>query len=130
MLTMSQKYTHYMAGRHEWLDRDDVKFFDFIERNPEFVHDFHQLALDRIMNGKTRYSARAIMARLRWDYEVKFQDRKSPVMLNDHYTKRIAMLLVECELIPDGFFEFRDARKRKAIRDAFTMRAAMNAELV
>jgi hypothetical protein len=113
MLTISQKYGRFMAGRLENLDRREVKFFELIERNPDFVRDFANLALDRIMAGKRRYRASAIMARLRWDYETRYRDRDCLVFLNDHYTPKVARLLVECDVIPDGFFEFRDGKRRR-----------------
>lgn len=130
MLTISQKYGQFMAGRLENLDRRDVKFFEFIERNPDFIRDFANLALDRIMAGKRRYRASAIMARLRWDYEVRYQDRECPVFLNDHYTPKVARLLVECDVIPEGFFEFRSGKRRRELAEAFTMTAAEDANLI
>jgi hypothetical protein len=130
VLSMIQKYGQFLAGRLENLDRSDIRFFEFIERNPDFISDFANLALDRIIAGKTKYRASAIMARLRWDYEARYVDRKCPVLLNDHYTPKIARLLVECEVIPEGFFEFRDQSRRKDLREAFTMRAAMDGELI
>lgn len=81
------------------------RFAVFHERHPDVYRLFKQFALELLQAGRTRYSADAILHRVRWNFAVG--DPNGDFRINDHWSSRYArMLMDECPAFR-GFFETR-----------------------
>ena len=72
---------------------------------------FVEFALLAKARGRTRYSARAIMQRIRWEREVE-QEAAEPFKISNLWSSRYARKLVNAD--PEtwaGFFELRQTKE-------------------
>jgi len=70
---------------------------------------FEELALKVRAKGWERYSARAILHRIRWEFQVERDHRE--FKCNNNWTPRMARWLMAKHLHMDGFFEIRELRR-------------------
>lgn len=82
---------------------------------PEGVPDevtqlFEQFAFQAIASGKTRFSADAILHRIRWYVGVERQDGQE-FKCNDHWTASLARYFMKKHPQHKGFFETRRSRE-------------------
>jgi len=86
--------------------------FEIYDRNhPEVWRLFVEFALLAKARGRTRYSARAIMQRIRWEREVE-QEAAEPFKISNLWSSRYARKLVNAD--PEtwtGFFELRQTKE-------------------
>jgi hypothetical protein len=74
---------------------------------PEHICDlFEKLAFDVHRVGLVRYSARAILHRIRWHHRIERGDIHFKV--NNNYSARLARWFMEKHPYMDGFFELRE----------------------
>jgi len=87
------------------------QFEEYDQRHPEvweLFQEFAHLARDR---GRSRYSARAIMHRIRWERDVE-QTVDEPFKISNLWSSRYARKLIASD--PeywDGFFDLRDIKE-------------------
>lgn len=87
------------------------RFERWIQDNPRVWELFKRFAEDRLRAGFTKYSADAILARVRWEVSLPDTVREGGFKLNDHYTSRLARKLqAEDERFKD-FFELRQLQR-------------------
>ncbi len=86
----------------------------FHAKHPEVWKQFEKFALDRIERGYRRYSAKAIMERVRWESDA---GAASPQLkVNDHYTAFYARRFAAHYPQHEAFFETR--KQKSAARRA------------
>jgi hypothetical protein len=90
----------------------DDRFKDYIIANPRVFTLFCKYAEMVRAKGYHRYSADAIVHRIRW-HENFETTRTDEFKINDHYSSRLARLLIERDPTYEGFFELRELRGRK-----------------
>lgn len=73
---------------------------------PDVCLHFEKLALDLIGLGFERYSADAILHRIRWHWRVERGERG--FKCNDHWTAPLARWFLERNPKAKGFFELRE----------------------
>ncbi len=93
----------------------DERFKTFIEANPHVFRLFQRFAHHLRAKGHNRYSADAILHRIRWhmNVDVKPTGSTDEFKINDHYSSRLARLLIERDPTYEGFFELRELRAKK-----------------
>lgn len=89
----------------------DERFEAFHTENPKVFELFCRFADEARRTGRTRYSADAILHRLRWHLEIEVRDTGEEFALNNDFTSRYARLLIEEDPSFDGFFELRKLRE-------------------
>jgi hypothetical protein len=73
---------------------------------PEHICDkFTELSLQVKSRGFAKYSARAILHRLRWHYQIERGDIHFKI--NNNYSARLARWFMRMNAGTDGFFEIR-----------------------
>lgn len=72
---------------------------------PNVVELFEQYTLQLVAAGFSRYSARAVLHRIRWHYHVDKGDRG--FKCNNNWTPRMARWFMRKHPTQDGFFEIR-----------------------
>ena len=77
---------------------------------PDVVQLFERLAFEVLGVGHVRYSARAILHRIRWHYTVDRGIRE--FKCNNNWTPRMARWFMKKYPHTVGFFEIRDRKKR------------------
>lgn len=87
------------------------RFEHWLEANPHVFELFKQFARQARAAGRRRYSADAILHRIRWHVNVEM----APVdgeewKCNDHYSSRLARKLIEQDASFANFFELRELR--------------------
>jgi len=99
---------------------DDLDLFDYAERRDpparcdvsgipaDVLALFDKLALHLVAQGYARYSADAILHRIRWHFQIERGVRD--FKCNDHWTARLSRWFMERHPELDGFFETRVAR--------------------
>ena len=75
----------------------------------EIVGLFERFALELIGTGFARYSARAIIHRIRWHQQVERGDRD--FKCNNNWTPGLARWFMKVHPLHDGFFETRESGK-------------------
>lgn len=80
-------------------------FFRWLESNQHIYQQFVALALQMKRSGRSRYSARTIIHKLRWDTELA--DSEATFKINNNYTPGMARLAMSEWPELDGFFETR-----------------------
>lgn len=90
----------------------DERFREFDRENPHVFRLFERFAREVREAGHTRYSADAILHRIRWHCNVEI--RSHDFKINDHFSSRYARLLVETDQSFANFFEFRRLRSGDA----------------
>lgn len=95
-------------------DRDeqsiDARFREYDRAHPEVFRKFRELADGLRAAGWSRYSADALMHRIRWHYHVERQDREWKI--NNDFSSRYARLLMDVDPSFVGFFETRVLKSR------------------
>ena len=87
----------------------DERFAEYHAKNPAVFELFKKFAGMARDSGRTHFSAKAIMERVRWEICFASRDRRN-FKVNNNYTSRYARLLVsECPEFR-GFFEMRELR--------------------
>lgn len=88
----------------------DARFAAFDAANPEVWKLFVQFADELRRAGRERYSADAILHRIRWHYAIR-QDRPAgDFKINDHFSSRYARKLMQTDGAFAEFFELRRLR--------------------
>lgn len=100
-------------------DRPSIRdrFERFHRANPAVYQAFKRFAWDVKRVGRTRWSADAIVQRIRWLYSVETDE--PDFKINDHYSAYYARLLMEED--PEnfaGFFELRKTRTERMLATA------------
>lgn len=86
----------------------DERFRAFDREHPEVFRLFRQYAEHIRANGHDRYSADAILHRIRWHYHIERGERDFTI--NNDFSSRYARLLMEVDPSFVGFFEVRELR--------------------
>lgn len=86
----------------------DARFRAFDRAHPEVFRLFRKYAEDIRVCGQERYSADAILHRIRWHYHIERGERDFTV--NNDYSSRYARLLMQVDPSFVGFFEVRELR--------------------
>jgi hypothetical protein len=87
------------------------RFAAWIEANPHAFELFRQFALEAMAAGQRRFSADAIVQRIRWHMAVEMVRTDGlPFKINDHYSAHLARMLIESDPRFIGFFELRQLR--------------------
>lgn len=89
----------------------DFRFGIWIEEHPVAEEKFIELAVEAKRAGFKRYSADAIVHRLRWHFDVEMR-LEGGFKWNDHFTSRLARRAMERVPELEGFFELRRLRSR------------------
>lgn len=92
-------------------DRIQRAFEVFHAEHPEVWTLFQRLAHEVRQSGWNKYSADALIHRIRWHYHVEQGDAKFKI--NDHFLSRYARKLVEADPTFAEFFEFRRLSKER-----------------
>jgi len=87
----------------------DERFAEYHARNPLVFKLFERFARTALQSGRTHYSAKAIMERVRWEISIKSQDDQG-FKINNNYTSRYARLLATEYPEFKGFFHMRELR--------------------
>ena len=88
-----------------------ARFEDYDHRHPEGWELFVHFARQARQAGRDRYSARAIVHRIRWERSIERQDGDA-FRINDHFAGHYARKLMHED--PDrfgGFFELREMQE-------------------
>ena len=86
----------------------DERFREFDREHPEVFRLFREYAEQIRWRGFERYSADAILHRIRWWHHVDRCNREFKI--NDHFSSRYARLLMMVDGSFAGFFETRELR--------------------
>ena len=81
------------------------RFQEFHYDNPEVYTMFKHFAFKAMDSGRRKYSARAIMERLRW--ELNIQTKSEDYKINDHTIPHYARMFLRDFPDHEGFFETR-----------------------
>jgi hypothetical protein len=88
----------------------DARFVEFDAAHPEVYDLFKRFALELLGRGRERYSADAILHRIRWHYAVNPGKEFDGFKINDHFSSRYARKLAAEDVRFAEFFEFRVLR--------------------
>ena len=84
-----------------------ARFEDYDQRHPEVWDLFVRFATEAHDAGRARYSARAIVHRIRWECSVQLHDGDA-FRINDHFASHYARKLIDSDPVRFGsFFELR-----------------------
>ena len=84
-----------------------ARFEDYDQRHPEVWDLFVRFATEAHDAGRARYSARAIVHRIRWECSVQRHDGDA-FRINDHFASHYARKLIDSDPVRFGsFFELR-----------------------
>ena len=89
---------------------DRLRFFRFHRNNPHVFRKFKELAFAMKATGRTDYSARTIIEKMRWDYDINTTG--DVFKINDDFVPMYVRLLIHRYRQFDGFFELRVVRSR------------------
>lgn len=92
-----------------------AKFKAWHNENPHIYTEFTTLADMMRATGRRRYSARTIVEKMRWDYDLVTKGNVFKV--NDDFVPIYARVLIYEQPRFDGFFELRRVRSRGIISD-------------
>lgn len=84
------------------------RFELWIQQNPQALSLFIKYANEARESGRKHYSIKAIIERVRW--HVAIQTRGDDFKINDHWSSRLARLLMQKDPRLEGFFELRKLR--------------------
>ena len=87
-------------------DSNFDKFMAFHEANTLVYQTFCRRAFQMIQSGRKHYSARAIMEVVRWDIDLKTDDKE--FKLNNNHIPYYARMFMLAYPQHDGFFRIRD----------------------
>lgn len=80
------------------------RFLKFHQQNPHVYQLFKRFATEALEAGRTRYSARTLIERIRWHETVETQGE---FKVNDHVFPYYVRMLVAEDPRFDGFFQMR-----------------------
>ena len=90
------------------------RFEIFHAANPHIYVLFRRFVREARIAGFNKYSARAIIHRIRWHLDVEItptDDAEThPFKINDHFSSRYARLMVALNPSFEGFFELRELK--------------------
>jgi hypothetical protein len=89
-----------------------ARFRAFHKANPNVYKLFRRFARQARDSGRTRWSARDIVHRIRWFVNIETVDAHSDFKINDHYSPYYARLLVKKNPSFAGFFEMRELKAK------------------
>jgi hypothetical protein len=92
-----------------------ANFARFHLANPSIWRLFQRFTLQLIRTGRERYSADALLHRIRWEIAIDAQDQ-SGLKINDHYSAWYARMFDQAYPKHRGFFERR--RLKSGVRPA------------
>lgn len=98
-----------MFGAHEPIGPDGIP--------DDVAVMFEQLAMQINKSGFRRYSADAILHRIRWHYHIERGDRE--FKCNDHWTAPLARWFLDRHPALDGFFETRKSPNTNGLAQTF-----------
>jgi hypothetical protein len=102
------------------LFRDDPwsKFDTWVhtDEGREIAGMFIRLAVRMLNRGFGRYSAKALIERIRWHYDLKHGPQDDGFKVNNNYGSYLARFAMEREPRLEGFFETRSPAENKARR--------------
>ena len=85
-----------------------VGFWHWLRQNEHIYSAFKCLAFQMALSGRTRYSAKTIIERIRWDTDIR--DSETMFKVNNSYTSGLARLfMAEYGDRHPNFFELRNA---------------------
>ena len=85
-------------------DSIDARFARFHKANEHIFDMFRDYAFAAKDAGMNRYSADAILHRIRWNINVETKRAEGQPKINDHYSSRYARMLIDIYPEFDGFF--------------------------
>lgn len=97
-----------MTQTAETKNRLQQEFEEFHAANPRIYHYFRQFAFDAIYNGIRRFSAYAIMQRIRWEIEVNTHG--SSYKINNNHIAFYARMFMRDYPEHSDFFQLRVLR--------------------
>jgi hypothetical protein len=100
--------TEMIAGLFDQLHGEtsiQQRFEQFHQAHPSVFELFTAFATQKLLEGHTRYSADAILHRVRWEMEGQWQE--SGFKINNDFSSRYARLLSRTDERFADFFEFR-----------------------
>lgn len=87
------------------------RFMEFHTANPVVYKLFARFAREARAAGLDRYSAKAIMERLRWEIRISLRENNSSYKINNDYVARYARMLAQDDPSFANFFEFRALKR-------------------
>lgn len=104
-----------MSEQLPLFDDDELRerFEKFDRENPRVWGLFEHFATLVIAAGHVRYSADAILHRIRWHVSIETRD-EAPFKINDHYSAFYARKWIAAHPEREDFFETRKRRKCQA----------------
>lgn len=89
----------------------DLDFREFHAANPHVYELFVQFAKQVRATGRSKYSADAVMHRIRWHLNVETRSFDG-FKINNNFASRYARLLIAEQPDFEGFFELRKIKSR------------------
>lgn len=87
------------------------RFEAFHSANPQVFQHFKRFAWEAKRMGRSRWSADAIIQRIRWF--ICIETAGDDFKVNDHFSAEYARLLIAEEPAFEGFFELRKTRQER-----------------
>lgn len=88
------------------------RFDKFHRDNPEVYELFKRFSWELVRSGRLRYSADAIIHRIRWHYAVNVDYQKNgDFKMNNNFSSRYARKLIAESPSFDEFFETRELKE-------------------
>lgn len=103
---MSQATFDFAAPLPAHLEKHRAAFVAYHAANPHVYEVFKKFASDAIQAGLAKYSARAIVHRIRWHFDVETA-RTDDFKINNNHSPFYARLFLEEHPQHAGFFELR-----------------------
>lgn len=91
----------------------DDRFARWIGHYPDVLDLFVQFARELIRSGRSRYSAKAIVERIRWHYATSAHGSDEEFALNNSYTSRLVRLAIVAAPDIASLFQFRSLSRRQ-----------------
>ena len=91
-------------------------FWDFHKANPQVYKKFEQFAFDVIKTGRKRYSAKAIVERMRWHSDIE-SNSSSDFKFQNNHTAYYARLFMYVNPMHEGFFKLREVKENEQTED-------------
>lgn len=95
------------------MDTIQANFEEFHNANPGVFELFHRFAMQVKNSGRTRYSADAILHRIRWHMDID-TNAADDFKINNNWSSRYARkLMKEHPTVFGGFFEVRELKTER-----------------
>lgn len=105
---MNQTAFDFAAPFPAHIEKHRAAFNAYHAANPHVYETFKQFALEAIRAGLPKYSARAIVHRIRWHYDVETR-RTDDFKINNNHSPFYARRFLEEHPAHEGFFELRSS---------------------